>query len=120
MNQRLSVIEHKGKKILITDLSGLREEQIISVLDTAKELIIKEKIRLQILDVTDTSTTKKIREESIQNIIETESKIGKCYNALVGLRLAQQIIANLISRDQYFAKSIDDAKEWLIKKSLSN
>jgi hypothetical protein len=32
------------------------------------------------------------------------------------LRLSQQIIANIINRDQHFASNLEDAKEWLVKK----
>lgn len=115
----MSVITHKGKRIIYGNLTGLSEAEILKFLDESKEILIKEKTNLLILDITDTTTTKAIKQKSQQVIVEVEKEVGKIYSSLIGLRLSQQIIANIIKSDQYFASNLENAKEWLIKKAGS-
>lgn len=112
-----SVIYHKGQKIVFTDLSGLNEQEILKGLEESKDLVLKENVKLLIVDVTNTTTTKTIKEKASGIISDVEQNVGKFHSSLIGLRLAQQVIANLINRDQYFASNIEDAKEWLAKKA---
>lgn len=116
MTDRLSILTYKGKRILFINMANLKEPQIIDTLDNAKDYFLKEKIRLAILDISNTITTSNIKEKSANLIYETELKIGKIYTAMVGLRLSQQILAKKIKDDQFFASTLDEAKEWLIQK----
>lgn len=116
MNKRLSIIQHKGKKIIYIDLEGLSEDEEVDILDEVKDIMINEKVRHSIVNAKNTVTSPQVKEKLSQVLSEIESKLGKIYNALLGLRLSQQIIANLLKRDQYFTSNIEDAKEWLVKK----
>jgi hypothetical protein len=116
MEEKLTIIEHKGQKLLYANFAGLGENEILALFDQMKVLCIQHNIHLQIVNVSNTNTTPKIKETAITTRQEIANAIGTIYSSLVGLHLAQQIVANVISRDQYFASNLEDAKDWLVKK----
>lgn len=116
MNENLTIITHQGKKILLANLADKKEQEILDAIEDSYEIMTKNKINLMILDVRNTNTTKAIREKSVEVFKRVEEQIGKVYSSLIGLRLAQQILANTINNDQCFSSSIDEAKDWLAKK----
>jgi hypothetical protein len=116
MEERIQVLTHLGEKLLHANLSGLSEDEIIVIHEKIKAIAIRDKIYLHILDVSNTNTTQRVKEVAATTMKEIISKIGPIYSSLIGLRLAQQIIANMINRDQYFASNLEDAKDWLVKK----
>jgi hypothetical protein len=116
MEEKLTIIEHKGQRLLYANFAGLGEDEILALFDQMKVLCIQHKIHLQIVNVLNTDTTPKIKEAAITIRQEIAAAIGTIYSSLVGLRLSQQIVANVISRDQYFASNLEDAKDWLVNK----
>jgi hypothetical protein len=115
MEEKIKVINYQGQKIVFVDMSGMKEEEILLLQKKMAEVGIRENARLFILDVHDTHTTEKVKNGSKEVIAAIEAKVGKVRNALLGLSGLQKMIANLISRDLYFASNTDDASKWLVE-----
>ena len=116
MHKALSIINHEGKQIMFANFSGLKEAEIIEAIENSKDVMIASKINHMMLDVSNTTTTKAIKQKSTEVVKAVEEKIGKIYSAMFGLRLAQQIIANLIIKDTHFTSGKEEAMKWLAKK----
>lgn len=117
MTDNIKILTHKNQKVVFVDLSKLNEEQILATHPAIKETMISSKIRLLLLDTTNTSTTPKIRDSSKVITIQIEAKIGKTLTSIVGLRPLQKIIANAIIKDIYFARDIEAGLNWLTENS---
>jgi hypothetical protein len=115
--ERIRVIEHKGHSILLLDFSGLNPDEIIGHFEELNRTAVLQKIRLLLLDVRNTYSNDKIKSASRESIRFIEERLGTVQIALVGLRRIQMIVANAINRDQYFAKDISDAMDWLAKRA---
>ena len=114
MNERIKIIEKSGHKILSVDMSNLTIPEVLSMYPEVNAIAIPQKIRLIMLDVTNTRSSSEIKDKSKEAISELEATVGTVYSALVGIRGIQKIIANAISRNQHFAESTQEAIEWLI------
>ena len=117
MVDRLKVVTEKGKDVLYVDLSGLPSQNIIEIFPELNKIAFTKKIRLFIFNITNTHTTVEVKNASKASIQEIESKLGKIASALFGLTGIQKIIANAISKDQYFAKDYADAMRWVLEQS---
>jgi hypothetical protein len=112
---RIGWIEHKGKRILHLDYSNLRGEEYVKAIEDSTTFQLKHEVStvLVLCDVTNTYTTDEIKEASVRsNQTVTDHGINQVL-AIVGLRGIQRFIANLIKPGAYFAKDVEDAKEWL-------
>lgn len=115
---RVSWIEYKGKKILLTDYSNATPDVIIS---TVKESISvsatqKEKSILQIVDVTDVTYDK-----NSWQIFRQAAKENQPYSkasAVLGVDAAKKFfltVAKMVSKRNIKAfDNIEEAKEWLV------
>ncbi|MDF1561599.1 MAG: hypothetical protein P1V51_01075 [Deltaproteobacteria bacterium] len=113
MSERVSTLVHEGKSILFIDLSGLRGEAMMPVLEEAKrrmQALGDEPLRV-LTDVRDAYFTKETKDFS-RSLVRSDRN-GR--SALVGITGVQRIIASAIFRDNYYAKDLEDAKRWLVE-----
>jgi len=115
MNDRIKIIERSGFKILSVNMSDLSIPEVLSMYPEVNAIAIPQKIRLIMLDITNTRSTSEIKDKSKEAINELEAAVGTVYSALIGIRGIQKIIANAISRNQHFAENTDEAIDWLIQ-----
>ena len=98
------------------DLSGLSEEEQLKIVEKATDMWIEssEKKILLINDVSDTFTTQEVK-AAAKHAIEAVRDSGKeIIITLIGITGIKRVIAKAINREMYFAKNMDDAKEWLL------
>lgn len=117
MNDRITVLEHKGNKILLADFSNLPPEKIVELIPQYTKIGLEQKISLYALDITDTITTEEIKDASRISIGSITAALGKIHVVLVGLRGIQKIIANAISKEQHFASTREEGYDWLVKQT---
>ncbi len=118
MEKRLKINNYNGIKFIFLDISNLNENEILQFFPPIQKLAIKDKIKFCVLNITNTSPTQKIKDASINSLLEIENKIGKMKISLFGLSGIKKIIANaVVSKEQYFAKNYDDAVRWIIEQS---
>ena len=117
MSIQTEIIEYENHKILFLDMAGKDEEEILWSHPSLKEGMVKNKIVLLLLDTTNTRTTEKIKESSVETIKYVEQHNGPTLTALIGLRGIQKMIANAITKGIYFAKDREDGCRWLVANS---
>lgn len=118
MSDRIRWIEHKGKKILFCDYSGLPGVEQLKVIEEAKNEMLKQpldSVLLVLADITDTYTIQVVKEKFTE-LTEVRNRF-KGSDATVGITGVKKIMANAIKRGIYFADTIEDAKEWLVKQT---
>jgi hypothetical protein len=116
MSGRIEWIKYKEADILFCDYRGLTGEAYITgITEQEKEVLNcgKERV-LVLLDTTDSHMSK----DSTQRAKVLEGKIKKegitQTMAIVGFSGLHRIIGKAIKRDIHFAKSLEEAKEWLV------
>ena len=120
MTGRVRFADHQGRRILVTDLSGLTPDQSPAVLDEARQLVAtlpKERSLLSLLVV------RKMRFDP--ETIDVMKKIGRdnepwvIATAVVGLTAIGRVVARVVSTfsgRRYAAfESEEQAKEWLVR-----
>ncbi|MBN1889358.1 MAG: hypothetical protein JW850_15290 [Thermoflexales bacterium] len=114
MSERLSVIEHNGKTIYAADFSELKGQEFLQTLQQALERDAKipdESLIFQ--DITDSVVDNEIKNLLRQSMDMVKRKKFKV--ALVGVTGFKRTIAQLLNPSSYFAKSTEDALEWLAR-----
>jgi hypothetical protein len=115
---RIKIINEQNCRMVYFDGKNLEEKEIMENTEKFTTLGIQNNINLFLLDVVGTRTTPKVRESSANSVKRTTAHFGKAYYALVGLSAVQRIIANVLTKDQFFAENVEDAKKWLVSRSL--
>ncbi len=112
-------IEHAGKKILFLDCRGFGPEPYLKEMDALEREYENtghagEKNQMLVLiDITDSAYTN----EAIRERMEAITKKSAAYGfALVGVFGIKKIIAAAIRPDVHFARSVDEAKDWLVNR----
>lgn len=82
------------------------ESQILGTHPALLEIGIREKIRLTLLDITNTHTTQAIKKSSEHINEKIAASVGRPFICLLGVSGIQKIIANAISRDIHLAGSM--------------
>jgi hypothetical protein len=116
--ERINIITHKNCKIVVLDGKNLSEDELCNLIYQFNDVAVQNRINYFMLDVTGTHTTPKVRNIATECNKKATEQLGKIYTSLVGLSTLQRIIANAISRGQYFAANIEDAKNWLASKAM--
>lgn len=108
-------IAHKNKRILCTNYSGLNEEEYCHTADAARAVLMQEPENsvLCVAIVDSGKITEKIREKAREQR-EVTKKYVKAL-AAVGLKGPTKILAQLIYRDVYYAKTLEEALDWLVE-----
>ncbi|MBN1411427.1 MAG: hypothetical protein JW969_11335 [Spirochaetales bacterium] len=118
MANRIEWIEYKGQKILFCDFSNYDENQYLEGVDLMEKELLKQgegsKLKL-LIDVLNSHMTQKTSDRGKKTVeILTKADIV-AVTAMVGITGVKRIIASAISKDVFFAKDKESAKEWLIK-----
>ncbi len=124
--ERVSWIEHKGKKILYLNYSGLRaplpadKKIILGIIEQGKALTrtSAEKIRF-LSDVTNTVSDKEVI-DALKEFANYTSGLGKmekeCAVGVSGLQKTLVSMINLMSRAKLkMFDTVEEAKEWLVE-----
>jgi hypothetical protein len=127
MEKRVYWIEHKGKKILYVDYSGLRDEEAyLQVVDEFEREMLKQPAGLRfrtIVNVTDSVLTPRITQRNKEVAARSKARgIPDSPTALVGLtglKMAVVQAMQFLRPDLHPANSIEEAKEWLVQQEVN-
>jgi hypothetical protein len=112
MDERISVTEYKGKTIYVSDLSGLVGQDY---LETIKRVIQRDANlpdgSLILQDITGSVVDQEVKDVVKQSMDTFKQK--KLKVALLGVSGFKRVIVQLLNPIAYFAKSREDALEWL-------
>ena len=125
MSNRIQWIQHKGKRILFGNWSGIREEaEYLRAIEELEAEILKQPKGHRVLTLLDQSgsiATPAITERSKRMIATAKEKgIPDSPTALVGNTGFQKAIIQAMQffrRDIYIADSIEAGKDWLIEQA---
>jgi len=113
MGQYVEILTYKGKEIIYLNMNGLSEEQQLQAIDEAERLFVTKNDILNMTDVGNTVTSPTVRDRANQLHATHRARIKA--QAVVGVSGLKRMIAKGMNKDMYFAKSLDDAKEWLVQ-----
>ncbi len=117
MATEIQWIEHNGKRILLCNFVGYDETQYMKGVDAMEAELLKQKPGeriLHIVDVTDSHMTKATSDRG-KRTVEILVKAGiTTLTAMVGVTGIKRVIAQAISKDVYFAKNLEDAKNYVV------
>ena len=119
MAKYVQFITYKGKRILHTNAAGLEEAEFVVALEEMKQALVKEgEGTLALADVTGLKLTKAFVEKAkeVNAAIEKTPGWGRP-SAIVGITGLQKAVAQLFSKGVYYASSIEEAKEWLVREA---
>jgi len=113
-------IEHKGKRILFENMSGLRDPDDIYAVSDASTAIICKEPESSVLLITDVTGTR--YSPSVINRLKENTKLTNPYMkayAVVGIgglqRVVLQSVVQFTGQDIKICGSIEEAKEWLVR-----
>ena len=108
------VVEYKQHMILIADFRNLRGQEYLDAIEEFERIILsREKGELSsLIDVSNTEITDDIAERFMVLAGRTEGYTRG--RAVVGVTGVKRILARMIKREMYYARSVSDAKEWLV------
>ncbi len=115
MPNRIEWIQHKGKSILKLDYSGLSEEEYCQTVDKVREILLTQPKNsiLSVVTISHGNITDGILRKARFHRLRTKDHLKAV--AAVGLSGILKIIVEIIYRDVYFAKTYDEALNWLVK-----
>lgn len=124
MSERLEWIDHKGKRILLANFAGLKDEKVYvqAIADLEREILRQPKGQLVplIMDVRDTHVTKTVTDRGKQMMETAKAKgVPDSPTVLVGLSGAQKAIVmalQVIRADIHVAGTVLEAKDWMEKR----
>ena len=117
--ERIHWLKHNGLDILFNDYKALKNDKITEAIkESEKQALSVSSSKIYVInDVTgsfmnseSTAAAKHWEQACISNG-------KKMFLALVGVTGIKRVLANVIKKDIYFAKNIDDAKNWLLNES---
>jgi len=110
-------ITHKGKRILFVNAAGLSEAECLIAFEEMTQAILKEGTGVLVLvDVSHLKMTTAVIDKAKEATAATKAAgIKDKPNAVVGLTGIQKAVAQLFARENHFADTVDEAKEWLVK-----
>ena len=117
MENRVSEISHRGRKIIYGDYSGLRFNDFNDVIGQQEAASLKatDKNILHLLNFTDSKMSANSKDRAnamLKTLIDNGYTVK---SACFGIGNLQRLIASAVQRNMYFAKSMEDAKDWLVK-----
>jgi hypothetical protein len=117
MSERVKWIEHKGKKILLCTLAGLEEPAYLEGVDEMEAALLKcapGAVWPHIVDVTDSIMTTATSDRGKKTVDLLVQAGVRTRTAMVGVSGIKRVIAQAISKDVYFAKTMDDARDYVV------
>jgi hypothetical protein len=117
MENRISEIQHNGKKIINGDYSGLKLNDFLEVIEQQENMSLKspDKNILHLLNFTDCKMNTESKERANTMLERLNENGHNVKTACFGIGSLQRIIASAVQRNMYFAKNIADAKNWLVR-----
>jgi hypothetical protein len=117
MSDRVRWIEHKGAEILYVDYSGTSEEEYVETIEAFKNELLKcpPGSVVTLTNVADSTITEKVTEK-FKELQEQTKGISKA-GAAIGVTGFKRALAQLIKRDLHFARSMEEAKDWLAEQA---
>ena len=112
MHEKLSWIEHAGKKILCADWQNLSDKIFVDAVDGIIEVYGENEADslLVLIDITNSFAN-----EEVKSRMEKANKVSAAKKiAGVGVVGVKRIIANVVRKGIYFARDSEDAKNWLV------
>ena len=115
-------IDHRGKKILFIQVSGLDEEGYLAALDEAEKELLRQPANSSILtlwDISGSHITLKTKARGDQLVAALEEKGITSTTAMVGVTALQRVVAQAISKGagMHYAQSLEAAKDWLVQQA---
>ena len=114
MGSYVEIMTYQGKEIIYVNLAGLDEANQLKALDELDQVFSQKNNILAVSNIENTTTTPAIKEKAASNYKKHQHKIKG--EALIGVTGIKRIIAQGVKKDIYFAKSLDDAKNWLVQR----
>lgn len=116
--ERFKWVEYKGKRIFCVDYSGLNEEEYCRTADAARAVLTREPensvLCVAVIDYG--KITEGIRLKAKEQQQATQKHLKAL--AAVGLKGPTKILAQLIYRNIYYAKTLEEAMDWLVAKDV--
>ena len=113
MGQYVEVMTYQGKEIVYVNLAGLDEANQLKALNELDQVFSQKNNILAVSNIENTTTTPAVKDKAESNYKKHQHKIKA--EALIGVSGIKKIIAQGVKKDIYFAKSLDDAKNWLVR-----
>ena len=113
MGQYIEVLTHNGKEIIYLNMEGLNEADQLKAIDEADKFFATKNNILNLTNVGNTITTPAVTEKA--NNLNNKHRANIKAQAVLGVSGMKRIIAQGMNRGMYFAKNIEDAKDWLTK-----
>ena len=115
--ERLKIIVHNGSQIAYLNANALVDiDEFCLLIEQLTKLAIQQKTNLILINITDSFMAPMVREKTKEEVKKAKQHFGQVHAAIVGLSGVQRLIANLLNKEEYFAKDFDDAKNWLVQK----
>ncbi len=120
MSDRIKWVNHKAHKILYCDYSVMRPEAIMPEIVDAEKKTLENglKVTLVLNNFTQCYMSKQTKERAVEYVRKANVRGIKIITACMGISGLQRLIAQAVVRDMYFAKSEEDAKDWLVEQAL--
>ncbi len=117
MENRVSEISHKGKKIIYGDYSGLQLNDFNEVIGQQEAASLKtiNKNILHLLNFNDSKMSSSSKDRANAMIKTLKENGYNVKSACFGIGSLQRLIASAVQKSMYFAKNMEDAKDWLVK-----
>jgi hypothetical protein len=117
MGKHVDWITYEGKRILFVNVADLNEAEYIAGLEEMKQELLRDRTApLVLIDLTKTAWTPATVDKA-KEVAGAIKKAGIGYgpNSIVGLTKLQKSVADLSVRLVFYADSIEEAKDWLVK-----
>ncbi len=117
MSERVRFIQHEGKDILLLDFSGCMADEVLVMIDKAKDVISSqpEKSLLTLADVTDARFNERVSQDMKEFTAHNKPYVKA--SAVVGITGLKRIIFDAVMRFSGRKISafdnIEEAKTWL-------
>lgn len=117
MENRVTHIVYKGKDILYVDYSGLRGKELVDVIEQQERASLQAEgdVILELVNFTNCRLSESDRERGDIMVRRVTGNGYKIKAACFGITGLQRIIAQAVKRDLYFARTREEAREWLVR-----
>ena len=115
--ERVSTIKHNGVSIAFLNATRVIDiDEFCQYLENLTDLAIAQNTNRILIDVENAFMAPKVRQTTKKEAQRARAHFGQIYTAISGVKGLPRVVINLLNRDEYFAKNLDDAKTWLISK----
>lgn len=117
MSKSVQWIEYKGKRILFNNFAGLAGAEYMAAVEASQQELQKLPDGTHYLSLTDTTHVTLTAEMSAKGrevMAMVKKKKLVPVAAIVGISGIAATVAKLVQPTMYFAKTLEEAKEWLV------